>query len=56
MANVKIVELRLNPSKARKRKGSALTDAGGTGGTISIRKNDCINMGNQNPHYHLTNL
>jgi len=55
MANVKIVESRLNPSKVRKRKGSALIDAGGTGGTISIRRNDCINMGNEYPHYHLTN-
>ncbi len=45
MANVKIVESRLNPSKERRRKGSALIDAGGTGGTISIRRNDCINMG-----------
>ena len=39
MANVKIVESRLNPSKARRRKGSALIDAGGTGGTISTRRN-----------------
>jgi len=55
MANVKIVGLRLNPSKARKRKGSALIDVGGIGGTISTRRNDCINMGNDYPHIHLTN-
>lgn len=56
MADVRIAGSRLNPSKVRKRKGSALTDVGGTGGTISTRTNDCINMGNEYPHYHLTNL
>ena len=56
LANVKIVGSRLNPSKAKKRKGSALTGAGGTSGTISTRRNDCINMGNESPYYHLTNL
>ena len=55
MADVKIVASRSNPSKARKRKDSALTDAGGTGGTITTRTNDCINMGNEYPHNHLTN-
>lgn len=53
LANVKIVGSRSNPSKARKRKGFALTDAGGTGGTITTRRNNCINKGNV---YRLNNL
>lgn len=54
MVNVKIVESRLNLSKVRRRKDSALTGAGGIGGIISTRRNDCINMGKEHPNNHLT--
>jgi hypothetical protein len=45
MANVEIVESRLNPSKVRKRKGSVQIVADGIGGTIiSKRQNSKRNQ------------